>query len=204
MAEAYPLAWPPGWPRTEPDKQGYGDQFMTRGAEGRRERVTFARGRDRLYEELGRLKATGIVISSNHRPDARGIPIERARVNDHGVAVYFKRHNRHLVMACDRFASAAANMRSLGLAIEAMRTLERHGGGHMLEKAFTGFEALPAPGQATSRHWTRVLGVSELATRAEIDAAYRALARQHHPDAGGNPATMAELNQARVEALQFR
>ena len=48
-------------------------------------------------------------------------------------------------MACDRFDNAAANMRSLGLAIEAMRQLERHGVGTMMERAFTGFVALPAP-----------------------------------------------------------
>jgi hypothetical protein len=50
-----------------------------------------------------------------------------------------------MTMACDRFDNAAANMRSLGLAIEAMRQLERHGGGAMMEKAFSGFVALPPP-----------------------------------------------------------
>ena len=47
-------------------------------------------------------------------------------------------------MACDCFGSAAANMRLPGLAIEAMRRLER-GGGAMMERAFSGFAALPPP-----------------------------------------------------------
>ena len=42
----------------------------------------------------------------------------------------------------------------------------------------------------------RVLGVSPAATAAEIKAAYRALVKQHHPDAGGDHRTILELNAA--------
>ncbi len=42
----------------------------------------------------------------------------------------------------------------------------------------------------------RVLGVSPAATAAEIKAAYRALVKQHHPDAGGDARTILELNAA--------
>jgi DnaJ domain len=42
-----------------------------------------------------------------------------------------------------------------------------------------------------------VLGVPRTATRAEIARAYRALARQHHPDAGAAPSPqMARINEA--------
>ena len=44
-------------------------------------------------------------------------------------------------------------------------------------------------------HYT-ILGVRPDADRAVIQAAYRALARQHHPDFGGDEATMAALNEA--------
>jgi curved DNA-binding protein CbpA len=44
-------------------------------------------------------------------------------------------------------------------------------------------------------HYT-LLGVRPDADRAAIQAAYRALARQHHPDFGGDEATMAALNEA--------
>jgi hypothetical protein len=41
-----------------------------------------------------------------------------------------------------------------------------------------------------------VLGVSAAATQAEVRAAYRAAARDHHPDAGGDPSRMRALNVA--------
>jgi len=42
----------------------------------------------------------------------------------------------------------------------------------------------------------RVLDVSPYASREEIRAAYRALARRHHPDAGGDGIRMSSLNRA--------
>ena len=41
-----------------------------------------------------------------------------------------------------------------------------------------------------------VLGVSPAASRAEIKAAYRALVKRHHPDAGGDDTTILALNAA--------
>ncbi|HYP03499.1 MAG TPA: J domain-containing protein [Cyanobium sp.] len=41
-----------------------------------------------------------------------------------------------------------------------------------------------------------LLGVSPLASTAEIKAAYRALVKRHHPDAGGNDDTILALNAA--------
>jgi len=41
-----------------------------------------------------------------------------------------------------------------------------------------------------------VLGVAPSATREAIRAAYRSLARRHHPDLGGDAARMAALNEA--------
>ena len=41
-----------------------------------------------------------------------------------------------------------------------------------------------------------VLGVSRQATASEIKAAYRALVKEHHPDAGGDEVTIVALNAA--------
>lgn len=197
MTQAFPLQWPEGWPRTAPTAQERGYQFKQRdqsSAWGTKP-VTFAVARDKLYEELQRLGASSPVVSTNHPTDRYGVPTEsKRRVSDEGVAIYFRLKGRQMAMACDRFDNAAANMRSLGLAIEAMRQLERHGGGTMIERAFTGFVALPSQ---ESPH--DVLGVRPGASHKQIDDAFKEKARFAHPDAGGSTEAMQRLNDARAK-----
>ena len=196
-AEAYPLQWPEGWPRTPADKQVRGWQFKQLDySTGRRTLATFARARDALLGELRRLGAGHIVISTNHPTDRYGVPTEsKRRILDEGVVIYFSLGKRQMAMACDRFDNAAANMRSLGLAIEAMRQLERHGGGAMMERAFSGFAALPPP-----RSCWDILGVPVGSSRTAIEKSFRERATAMHPDRGGSNAAMAELNAARDRA----
>ena len=52
------------------------------------------------------------------------------------------------------------------------------------------------PGTQPSRDPYQVLGVARSAGAAEIKAAYRALVKQHHPDAGGDQHTILALNAA--------
>lgn len=52
-----------------------------------------------------------------------------------------------------------------------------------------------------SASWWTVLGLHRDADVPEIKAAFRQLAREHHPDAGGDSATMANINRAYEEAL---
>lgn len=203
MTEAYPLQWPAGWPRTPADEKDKGWQFKERirsdTAWQQHKPVSFPTARDKLYTELERLGASNVVVSTNHQPDKFGIPTERSRVQDHGVAIYFRLKGRSMAMACDRFDGAAANMRSLGLAIEAMRQLERHGGGQMMERAFAGFAALPPPMTTPPpKKWWEVLEVPQTATGAEVHKAFKALAFKYHPDNQdtGDNAKMAEVNAA--------
>ena len=65
----------------------------------------------------------------------------RPPVGDPGLAIHFVLNCRSLAMVSDCFDGAAANMRLPGLAIDAMRQLERRGGA-MMERAFSGFAAL--------------------------------------------------------------
>lgn len=199
MSQAFPLHWPEGWTRTATHLREHGYQFRQGAIEpGKygRSLATFAVARDKLFDELRRLGATNPVVSTNHPTDRYGVPTEsKRRIADEGVAVYFTMRGRPMVMACDRFDTAAANMRSLGLAIEALRQLDRHGGGTMLERACTGFVALPS-----NSPWD-VLGLKPGASRGEIEAAYRERAKTAHPDAGGSHDQMARLNSAKAEAL---
>lgn len=200
MSNAYPLAWPHGWPRTPASQQTDARYQFTRPSEaGNRKPWTFASARDALVEELRKMKATGVVISTNFSLNSQGMPRgDRRAPADQGIAIYFTRGRRQLAMACDRYVRAEENMRSLALALDAMRSLERHGGGIMTEKAFSGFAALPPPPSC----W-EVLGAEPGAAAAEVDAAWRAKARAAHPDQGGTTAAMAALNAARDEARRI-
>jgi len=175
--------------------------------------IPFNRARQLLVNELERLRARAVIISSNIPLRNDGMPhageAER-RFDDPGIAVYFSYKGKPMVMACDRFIRPAHNMRSLGLAIEAMRQLERHGGGVMMERAFAGFTALPPPeGSQPKRPWYVVLNYSEdPEARAdlsveEIEARFKTLAKRRHPDVdGGSTELMAELNEAREDAVR--
>ncbi len=52
------------------------------------------------------------------------------------------------------------------------------------------------PSSRSSRDPYQVLGVASSASAAELKAAYRALVKQHHPDAGGDEHRILELNAA--------
>lgn len=199
----YPLCWPIGWERTARRLS----KWPFKGA-------TFARGRDRLSRELDRLGATDCVLSTNVPLRLDGQPrgdinMGSAAIGDPGVAVYFTLKGRPMVMARDEFVGIVENITSLALAIEYLRGLHRHGGGAMMERAFSGFAALPAPGQVPDC-WT-ILGINRtevmqlldpLDRVRAIDHAFRVKARLLHPDRGGTDAQMAELNLAREAALR--
>lgn len=201
MTTAFPLAWPAGWPR-EKGKMGRGG-FISGGSY-----ISFDRAREKLMHELRLLRAKRPVISTNLPLRQDGMPYAGAAtktMQDPGVAVYFVLKERPLAMACDRYTDIAANMRSLGLAIDAMRQLERHGGGVMMERAFSGFAALPPP--ATARPWREVLEIPNkvmpgIVTRDFVESRFRKLAIERHPDRGGSNDQMAELNAARDSALR--
>lgn len=195
---AYPLEWPDGWPRAKSRKD-----FHPFGS--RTYPLTFDSARQDLLGELKRLGAKNVVLSTNVPLRSDGMPhasAARTRIDDPGVAVYFTLKDRPLAMARDGFANIAANVRSLYLAVEGLRQMERHGGSYMMERAFSGFLALPAPGAA--RSWREVLnfGANIDVDRDTIDRAFRQRLLIAHPDRGGSHDAMAELNAARAAALK--
>lgn len=204
MTQAYPLQWPEGWPRTSNKLNGNQFSRPVRGESYvRRQPWTFAAARDSMLAELNKLGARDIVVSTNFQLNSYGEPSRNRGVpSDQSIAVYFTFNKRPMVMASDRYFKAENNMRSIALAVDAMRQLERHGGGSMMERAFTGFAALPSPDQ--KRHWSVILGVSPTATKEEVETAYKALAKRWHPDVAGEDgaSVMAEINYARDEALK--
>ncbi|MFL9864593.1 J domain-containing protein [Paraburkholderia fungorum] len=67
----------------------------------------------------------------------------------------------------------------------------------------TGRTATPPPEQRREvPAWAAVLGVSPDADEQAIQAAHRALSKEHHPDLGGDGQGMSEINVARDDALK--
>lgn len=191
----FPLDWPEGWPETPPKKRL---RWM---AGGHAHTPSWSAVLSRLKKELGRLGATSIVLSTNQPVRKDGQPYKaRKKIEDPGVAVYFTRQGKDLAMARDRYQLLVDNIRSLCLAIEGIRKVERHGGSVMLDRAFAGFERLPPPAKAGS--WRDVFNMpSHTPTREELRQTYHRLAAQRHPDRpSGSVALMQQLNEAYAAA----
>lgn len=190
MTEAFPLSWPDGWPRT-----AYGRRGSSRFGKN----LGFGEIR-KLQNELRLLGARNVVISSNVPLRQDGLPYASQsgkRYDDPGVAIYFSLKGKPLSMARDRYSTPWENIRSLILAISAIRSIERHGGSTMMERAFSGFAAISPPDW--KKPWREVFGVKP-DWRGDITTLYREKARNRHPDAGGSDTIMAELNVAFAEA----
>lgn len=196
-ATQYPLCWPAGWARTPSHRQTPG-RFSDHGRE-----LSVSRAIDRLDGELSRLGVPdwNVILSTNLRLGMRGAPLaDQPQPSDRGVAVYFKMKGKPRVLACDKFTKVADNIAALAAHIECIRGVERYGVG-TLEQAFTGYDALPPPGADNRPAWRAVFNLGRDATIDQVERVYRSMARQAHPDNGGNHDTMAALNVA-IEAAR--
>jgi hypothetical protein len=208
--ERYPLSWPVGWKRT-PYSQRRNAAFHStrtyRREDGQhwkaKESLTLGDAIERLTGELRRLGARNVVISSNLRVRQDGLPYSQQakQLDDPGVAVYFRLSNAPRVLACDKWRSAAENIAAITGHIDAIRKQDRYGVG-TLEQAFAGYAAIPA--KTGGEDWRAEMGFKpdEHPDAESIEARFRALARERHPDAGGSHEAMARLNQARASAMQ--
>lgn len=206
--EAYPLTWPMGWKReTNRTRARFGKRtFVDRGrnAEGQqlgwhtKGALSIAEGTSRVLKSLEQMGFNAsVVISSNLALRNDGLPRSGQREpTDPGVAVYWGRGNKARCIAVDQYDRIADNLGAIAATLEAMRAIERHGGAAILDRAFTGFTALPAPEQPF-----QVLGIGANASKDEVETAYRRLAAIHHPDRGGDADQMARINGARDALL---
>jgi len=190
--ESYPLTWPSGQPRTPRS-----------GRRWSRFRSDWRSSLKHVLAEVGRLGGSEIVVSTNLRPRLDGLPYaDEKQPDDTGVAVWFTRKRKPMVIACDTYTTVRDNLHAIGLVIESLRAVERHGSPSLLEQAFTGFAALPA--YAAEPSWWETLGVAHDATLDEIERAHERLVQLHHPDRGGDHERMARINRARDVAREER
>jgi hypothetical protein len=186
---AFPLCWPVGWARTPAGRRQKGS-FT----------VSLARARDGLLAEIKLLGGRNVVLSSNLQLRNDGLPYAQQRaVDDHGIAVYFEHKKRPMCFACDRYTRMEANLRAIQMTIAALRGIERWGASDMLERAFTGFVALPAPESG----WRFALGISDAnPTPQDVESAYRTARKAAHPDHGGTSEQFHAVQRAYEDAMK--
>jgi len=168
--DAYPLAWPENWPRTE---KRVSSQF----------RSSLSAAVANVQDELRRFakdsgeEISDLVISSN-------VTLADQRPADPGVAVYFTWSDLPTCIAVDRYLKPEDNLQAIAKVLEAERTKMRHGGLNLVRAAFRGYLGLPPPPPVDD--WREVLGVPVSATDIEIERAYKRRRAETHPDRGGD------------------
>jgi hypothetical protein len=188
--EAYPLCWPPHRKRTAYRQSA---AFKT----------GFAKARDHIVSEVRRLGGSATIISTNIELKRDGLPYATFRTpEDTAVALYFTYKGKQMCFACDRYRKVEDNMHAISLTISALRGIARWGTGDMMEAAFSGFTALPAPGQTQARGWREVLEAAQGDSLEDVKTKYRKLSSMRHPDKGGSADAMSELNWAWNQAQE--
>lgn len=191
MVEAYPLHWPAGYPRAPKRKDS-------------RFKNTLAGARDFVKGEVKRLNGTGLVISTNLPVRNDGelyADVARYRIDDPGVAVYFTRDKQQVCLCCDTYTRVWENLQAIGRTIEALRQIDRDGVSDFLNRAFSGFKALPE--RASGKNCWDVLGISQTKDLNAINQRYRELVKAAHPQNGGSQEQLDEVLEARNQALQY-
>lgn len=192
MYEAYPLQWPMGYKRTS---RRFSSRFKT----------TMDTAQNFLRAEVNRLGGISLVISTNipTRQDG-GLYADwmRRKIDDPGVAIYFRYKGKEVSMCCDQYLTVWENIYALGKGIEALRGMERWGVSEFMERAFTGFAALPHA-EDENDIWL-ILGLgSKPLDKETVNAAYKAKCKTEHPDTGGSNDRFVRLKTAYDKALSF-
>lgn len=215
MPSKHPLDWPESWPRTPWNLQ----------KDSRFKKHTFGVMSDELTAELDRFGADHVVLSTDISLTRLGTPRYNAgEPDDSGVAVYYQWRGKPFVVACDQYHRCWENIRAITKTIEAMRAIERHGASSLLERAVSGFSALPpasgpiAP-EPPKPPWWEVLAVDlspwgttpeELANDSRhpmrapilrlVELMWKQRVKAAHPDLGGSTEEMTSLNIAIADA----
>lgn len=186
MQFEFPLQYPPQQKRTNKTKRA---KFMT---------ASPFRASQELLHELKLLGAENLIISSNLKPRLSGDGFyANQRVEDHGIAIYFKLRGDNKVMACDKWDRAEHNIWALYLSIQAIRGLERWGGSEFLDGLFSGFKALPA-GDGEKATFNYFEGIED---QDVLKKKYRELAREFHPDMSGGDINKFKEMKTQYESL---
>jgi hypothetical protein len=169
---------------------------------------------DLLEEELRHLRARDIVIQSGFsRAQLRndGWPKAGEKPTDPGIIISFTSPNGPLSFPCDRYTDFQANMRAIGLSLEALRAVDRYGVTRQAEQ-YKGWQQIAAPGatshfanaeEAADFIVVQARGFQESFMQRHVIRSdkvrkdlYRQAAARLHPDKGGNHDQFVLLQEA--------
>jgi hypothetical protein len=198
MYEAYPLHWPAGYKRTETNLRK--DSAF---------KQTMSTAQKFLRAELERLEAIDLIVSTN-------IPVRKTdggfyadwmhrKMDDPGVAIYFKKNKKQISMCCDQYNTVHENIYALAKGIEAIRGITRWGVSDFIERAFTGFLALPETTDAGEEIWKTLQLPGKPRDKEFVEEHFKKLAKKYHPDipVTGDSNRFAIINDAYQKALKF-
>lgn len=200
--EAYPLTWPHGWKRTHWSSRI--SARFSRKKEGQRwghRPISIAEAVSFTLDQLRMMAVPDhdVIISTDLKLRLDGLPYSSQRApDDPGAAVWWRPANAKTdrVIAIDIYDRIADNIYAIGKTLEALRGIERWGGGEILERTFTGFAALPGPDTAGGIDPHVVIRVAMDATTEEKRTAYRQALSKAHPDHGGTPEQFHAVREA--------
>lgn len=175
---------------------------------------------DLLESELGKLRAREILIQAHFTRDQirnDGWPKNTARPSGVGVIVSFESPKGPLSFPCDTFTSYEDNLRAIGLALQALRAVDRYGVTRGNEQ-YRGWARIEAPADQPFRTTEEAsvflasqaypdkphpLPIADriLVLADERDAAYRLAAKRLHPDATGGSHEMFVRLRAAMKLL---
>lgn len=191
LPKPYPLDWPSDWKRTpaaERTRSPY--------------KVTFGSACTDVEDELRKMAGRGAFAITTNVPVGRtGRPsVDFREPPDPGVAVYWLVHGAVRVLPVDAWATVRENMRAVGLALEALRQLERTKSGQVMHRAMQGFNALPPPRPP----WFGELGLEKWPPSvADVRQAFNRRVLDVHPDRGGSAEAFDKLVRARDFATAY-
>ena len=176
----------------------------------RRFRLAWDRIVAELADEVDLLDGGRIAIQVDADPaDIRrdGMLRARARVGFPGVKVSFASRHGPLTYATDAYETWQDNVRAIGLALTALRAVDRYGvsGSGEQYRGWTAIAAAPAEktlsiddAAAVLAQWMiPVCRAEDMRTEDQAKRAFRAAAAVHHPDAGGSADAFRLITTAR-------
>ena len=175
-------------------------------------RASYLQTLDLLETELGFLRAREIILQAfiswrDLRND--GLPRGDAQFSDPGVILTFESRNGTLSFPCDTYHYWQANLRAIGLSLEALRAVNRYGVTRHAEQ-YQGWLKIAPPAGKMDRETAAVflaghgLESTSPADRGNLlrdadfrQSAYRRAAAKLHPDKpGGTTEEFTKLQEA--------